>query len=187
MVQSLGVVIFMFLVGLEIDLTLLSRGRYKILSAVAVGGTIVPFVVGLLLAMALHPSHGMADFLPFALFIGASMSMTAFPVLARILHERKFYETPLGVLTMAAAAVDDVLTLGTLALVAATVASTGAWALPYIGTLSLLFALLMIVVARPALARYRDAQVGARELTLVVAAVLAAAFTTSGIGIHEIF
>jgi Kef-type K+ transport system membrane component KefB len=137
--------------------------------------------------MVLHPSHGQGDFLPFALFIGAAMSTTAFPVLARILQERKLYDTPLGVLTMASAAGDDVLTWATLAVVVAIVASTGAWTLPYILALSVLFALFMIFVARPALARYGDRTLGSTELALVVAGILGCAFATSAIGIHEIF
>ena len=184
---SLGLAVFMFLVGLEMDLGLLAGRRGRMSTAVAVAGTAVPFGLGVLLAMVLHPSHGVGDFLPFALFIGAAMSTTAFPVLARILQERKLYDTPLGVLTMASAAGDDVLTWATLAVVVAIVAATGAWTLPYILVLTVLFALLMIFVVRPALVRFRDRELGPGELALVVAAVLACAFATSAIGIHEIF
>src|SRR5206468_9959623 len=134
---------------------------------VAAAGTAVPFALGVLLAMALHPSHNRSDFLPFALFLGAAMSTTAFPVLARILQERNLYDTPLGVLTMASAAGDDVLTWATLALVVAIVASTGAWTLPWILALGVLFTTAMVLVVRPALARFRDRSVGSTELALV--------------------
>jgi Kef-type K+ transport system membrane component KefB len=184
---SLGLVVFMFLVGLEMDLGLLSGRRRRVSSAVAVLGTAVPFVLGVALATALHPTHAVSDFVPFALFIGAAMSTTAFPVLARILQERQLYDKPLGVLTMASAAGDDVLTWATLAVVVAIVASTGAWALPYIAALGILFGALMILVVRPALARYRDRPLGQAELSLVVAGILGCAFATSTIGIHEIF
>ncbi len=185
---SLGLAVFMFLVGLEMDLTHLGGNqRRRISAAVAVLGTAVPFGLGIALAGVLHPDHGVGDFLPFALFIGAAMSTTAFPVLARILQERKLYDTPLGVLTMASAAGDDVLTWATLAVVVAIVAATGAWTLPYILALSIGFGVLMVVAVRPALARYRDRSMGTGELTLVVAGLLAAAFVTSTIGIHEIF
>ena len=184
---SLGLVVFMFLVGLEMNLGHLGRDRRRISSAVAVLGTCVPFVMGIVLAMALHPSHRTGDFVPFALFIGAAMSTTAFPVLARILQERQIYDTPLGVLTMASAAGDDVLTWATLAVVVAIVADTGAWTLPYILVLSVAFALLMIFVVGPLLARYGDRTLGSAQLTLVVAGLLASAFVTSAIGIHEIF
>ena len=185
---SLGLAVFMFLVGLQLDLGHLGgRDRRRASTGVAVAGTAVPFVLGIALAMALHPSHGAGDFLPFALFIGAAMSTTAFPVLARILQERGLYDTPLGVLTMASAAGDDVLTWATLAVVVAIVAATGAWTLPYILALAVLFGLLMVLVVRPRLARYADRNLGQSELTLVVAGLLACAFVTSAIGIHEIF
>jgi Kef-type K+ transport system membrane component KefB len=184
---SVGLAVFMFLVGLEMDLSHLGAGRRRISTGVAVLGTFVPFVLGILLATALHPDHGMGDFIPFALFIGAAMSTTAFPVLARILQERQLYDTPLGVLTMASAAGDDVLTWATLAVVVAMVAAAGAWTLPYILVLSVAFTALMILVVRPALARYADRPLGSGELTLVVAGLLAAAFVTSAIAIHEIF
>ncbi len=185
---SLGLAVFMFLVGLELDLSHLGEGRSRRASTgVALAGTAVPFALGVLLAMALHPTHKVGDFVPFALFIGAAMSTTAFPVLARILQERKLYDTPLGVLTMASAAGDDVLTWATLAVVVAIVASTGAWTLPYILLLCLLFGLFMVLVVRPALARYGDRRLGSTELALVVAGLLACAFATSAIGVHEIF
>lgn len=185
---SLGLAVFMFLVGLEMDLGHLTGGqRRRISGGVAVLGTAVPFGLGMVLAGALHPTHGQGDFLPFALFIGAAMSTTAFPVLARILQERRLYDTPLGVLTMASAAGDDVLTWATLAVVVAIVAASGAWTLPYILVSSVAFAVVMIVAVRPALARHRDRTMGTGELTLVVAGLLGAAFVTSTIGIHEIF
>jgi Kef-type K+ transport system membrane component KefB len=185
---GLGLAVFMFLVGLEMDLTHLGGNqRRRISGAVAFLGTAVPFGMGMALAATLHSTYGVGDFLPFALFIGAAMSTTAFPVLARILQERKLYDTPLGVLTMASAAGDDVLTWATLAVVVAIVAATGAWTLPYILALSVGFGVLMVVAVRPALTRYRDRSMGTGELTVVVAGVLAAAFVTSAIGIHEIF
>ena len=186
-VATLGLVVFMFLVGLEMDLRLLGGRRRRVSTAVAVVGTAVPFGLGVLLASVLHPSHAVSDFVPFALFIGAAMSTTAFPVLARILQERRLYDTPLGAVTMASAAGDDVLTWAILAVVVAIVAATGAWTLPYICALALLFALVMLLLVRPALARYRDRPLSSGDLGLVVAALLAAAFATAAIGIHEIF
>src|SRR5207245_10086772 len=84
-------------------------------------GTVIPFGLGILLAAALYRTHHVVGFTPFALFIGASMSITAFPVLARILIERDLYSKPFGVVAMACAAGDDVLTWATLALVVAIV------------------------------------------------------------------
>jgi Kef-type K+ transport system membrane component KefB len=184
---GVGLAAFMFLVGLELDLGHLGGRRRRASTGVAVAGTAVPFALGVLMAMALHPSHNRGDFLPFALFLGAAMSTTAFPVLARILQERNLYDTPLGVLTMASAAGDDVLTWATLAIVVAIVASTGAWTLPWILALSVAFTATMVLVVRPGLVRFRDCTVGSTELVLVVAGVLGCAFATSAIGVHEIF
>ena len=184
---SLGLVVFMFLVGLELDLRQLSNHRQRISTAVAVAGTAVPFGFGMALAAGLHPRHATGDFAAFALFMGTAMSTTAFPVLARILQERGLYDKPLGVLTMASAAGDDVLTWGTLAVVVAIVTATGAWTLPYICVLGLGFGLVMIVVVRPALARLGDRALRPGDLGLVVAGILACAFLTSALGVHEIF
>jgi Kef-type K+ transport system membrane component KefB len=184
---SLGLVVFMFLVGVEMDLGLLGGRRRRISTAVAVAGTALPFLMGVALAVVLHRRHDTGDLLPFALFIGAAMSTTAFPVLARILRERDLYATPLGALTMASAAGDDVLTWATLALVVAIVSSTGSWTLPWICALSVAFGTLMVLGVRPALVRCEDRLLGPGGLSLVVAGILAAAFVTSAIGIHEIF
>src|SRR5205823_9020755 len=112
-VAQLGLIIFMFIVGLELDVKLI-RGKERIAAVISVSSIALPFSLGLLLAAALYDSHGVVggekvDFLPFALFIGASMSVTAFPVLARILIERGMYRTKIGVLALACAAVDDIL------------------------------------------------------------------------------
>ncbi|HEX3622161.1 MAG TPA: cation:proton antiporter [Acidimicrobiales bacterium] len=184
---SFGLVVFMFLVGLELDLTILDGRHRQTSMIVAVWGTVLPFALGVLLALALHPTHHATDLGPFALFLGASMSITAFPVLARILQERGLYDKPLGVLAMASAACDDVLTWATLALVVAIVASTGAWAFPYICALAAVFCVVMVRVVRPLLARFGDRDPGEAGVVLAVAGVLACAFATATIGIHTIF
>lgn len=185
---AVGLAVFMFLIGLELDLGHLGRGRRRRITAgVALMGTAVPFGMGLALAGFLHPRHGVGDFVPFALFIGAAMSTTAFPVLARILRERGLHDTPLGVLTMASAAGADVLTWAMLAVIVAMVAATGAWTLPYILVLSAAFVAVLALAVRPALARFGDRTLDRGELGMVVAGIAAAAFVTSAIGIHEIF
>jgi len=184
---TLGLVVFMFLVGLELDLAVLDGAHRRTALAVGTLGTLLPFGLGVLLALALHPSHHTTDLLPFGLFLGAAMSTTAFPVLARILQERNLYATPLGVLAMASAACDDVLTWAALALVVAVVASSGAWVLPYIAVLTVAFTVVMVAVVRPRLAPYGDNDPGDGGLALAVAGALACAFATSAIGIHAIF
>src|SRR4051812_19565432 len=94
--SQIGLIFFMFLIGLELDIRLI-RGRGRMAATVSQVSIIVPFLLGSLVALALFPSLGSATgkFTPFALFMGASMSITAFPVLARILTERGIYKTPL--------------------------------------------------------------------------------------------
>jgi Kef-type K+ transport system membrane component KefB len=186
MLATLGLVTFMFLIGLEMNLHHL-RGRHRIAGGVALSGTVVPFAFGVLLASALYRSHTTGRFLPFALFLGAAMSITAFPVLVRILRERGLHDKPLGVVATACAAGDDVLTWATLALVVAIVSSSGIWDLPYILGLSIAFAGFLICVVRPRLARYADRAVDNSALSTVVVGLLVCSYATAAIGIHEIF
>src|SRR5262245_27005938 len=104
-----GVLFFMFLVGLELDPSLL-RGRGQAAVIVSHVSIIVPFFLGATLALFLYPqlSSDAVPFTSFALFLGASMSITAFPVLARILIERDLLKTKVGATTLTCAAVDDV-------------------------------------------------------------------------------
>ncbi len=187
MLAVVGVVVFMFLVGLELDLGLLSRDRRRLAGGVALGGNLLPFALGIALAYALYPMHDDADFLPFALFIGLAMSITAFPVLARILVERGIWDKPLGVVAMAAAAIDDVLAWSWLAFVVAIITSNGAWDLPVICALAVAFTVIMIKVVRPLLRRFADRDVDPTILSLVFVGVFVCSFATSAIGIHEIF
>jgi Kef-type K+ transport system membrane component KefB len=156
----------------------------------------LPFVLGIVLAAAIHSSHrGPANadrFLPFALFIGASMSITAFPVLARILTERRMYRTEIGALALACAAVDDILAWSLLAVVLAIVKSSGVFDLPRILIESLLFVAFMFLVVKPRLellaARYRKAgRLTPDILAVILVGFLVSSYLTSKIGIHSIF
>ena len=124
---NLGLVIFMFIIGLELDLKLI-RGNERKAGVISLSSILVPFVGGALLALHLYNEHkqgglaageGNVKKLAFALFIGASMCVTAFPVLARILSERGMTRTPLGVIALACAAIDDVVAWSLLAVVSA--------------------------------------------------------------------
>ena len=94
---QVGVILFMFLVGLELDTGLLRR-RTHVTVAISHASIVLPFLFGSLLALWLYPRLATSDvpFTPFALFMGVSMSVTAFPVLARILTDRGMQRTPLG-------------------------------------------------------------------------------------------
>lgn len=122
---NVGVCVFMFLVGLEFNRGLL-RGQGRIAVSVSLSAVVLPFALGALLALHLVADHPTGDRLAFVLFLGTAMSVTAFPVLARILTDKGLIDTPIGGLALAAAAVDDVLAWSMLAAVAALAGAGGA-------------------------------------------------------------
>lgn len=186
MLATAGLVTFMFFVGLEMDLRHLGA-RYRASTAVAVAGTIVPFAMGVVLGLVLHPTHDQAGLVAFCLFMGAAMSITAFPVLARILIECELYNTPLGVVAMAAAAGDDALTWATLALVVAVISAGGGWHLFYVCAEAAAFSVLMVKFVRARLAPFGDRPADGTSVSVVVAGLFACSFVTSAAGLHEIF
>jgi len=195
-VAQIGLVIFMFIVGLELDLNLV-RGRERTAMTTSLSSIALPFGLGLLLASFIHSQHDhvagkLVHFWPFALFVGASMSITAFPVLARMLSERGMQRTELGSIALACASVDDVLAWSILAVVIAVVNSTGFAGVPKVIGEAIAFVVFMFVVVRPLLRRLGDAYRRAGRLTpnmlaVVMAGFLAASFVTEEIGLHQIF
>jgi len=179
---QIGVVLFMFLIGLELDLTKLRGNRRKalVISPVSI---IAPMLLGAVLAVWLYPRFGGdADRLGFTLFIGAAMAITAFPVLVRVLQETGLYHTRIGVLTITCAAVDDVTAWCVLALVVALVDASGlAEAIVTIGS-SLAFLVAMLAFVKPALRR-----MPAIPLWIAMCLALSSAWVTELIGIHAIF
>lgn len=192
--SQLGLVLFMFLVGLELDPKLL-RGRQRASVMISHTSIVFPFLLGVGAAYWLHGRYapqGVA-FLPFALFLGTAMSVTAFPVLARILSERNLLQSRVGAIAIACAAVDDVTAWCLLAVVVALTRATGLAAAAWTIGLSLGFILFMVLVARPLLLRLERKVIEKRgSLTPgIVAAVLfmllISAVITERIGIHALF
>jgi len=189
LVAQLGVVLYMFLVGLEFDFDRL-RTRARATVAIAHAGIATPFVLGAALALPLYPILSSTDvsFTSFALFLGVAMSITAFPVLARILVDRGMQRTDLGQLALACAAVADVTAWCILAVVIGVVqAQVSSAAVTLL--LTVLFVTLMWTVARPLVARWTSAAASVTRDTmgLMLAALLASAVTTDAIGVHAIF
>ena len=191
LVSQLGVALYMFLVGVELD-TDMFRGRIRSTATIAIAGIALPFVLGVWLATQLDrelaPS-GVA-FTHFALFVGVAMSITAFPVLARILADQGITQTPLGRLALTCAAIADVTAWCLLALVVGVVQSReGRGLLTAVSTVA--FIALMFLVIRPAMVRVsqrwesREPERGAIALILVGA--LVSALVTEAIGVHAIF
>jgi Kef-type K+ transport system membrane component KefB len=188
-----GLVIFMFAVGLGVDRDML-RQHGKVILASSQAMMIVPFVVGLLAAVPLYVTfagHG-TGLVPYAAFVGTALSVTAFPVLARIVEESGLRATRLGTLAMLCAAVCDVLAWCALAVVLAMTKSQGP--LTVLRTLALIAALAAVVllVVRPLLRmlteRYADAAVPASLLLiLIVLLIVGLGAATDKIGVHDIF
>ncbi|HRI72293.1 MAG TPA: cation:proton antiporter, partial [Polyangium sp.] len=193
MLSQVGLVLFMFLIGLELDPKLLkNRGRTSIV--ISHTSIVVPFALGCLAASWLRSRLSEPDvpFSSFALFMGVAMSITAFPVLARILAERRLLRTKVGALAITCAAVDDVTAWCLLAFVVSTVRSTGLDGAIRTTLLAFGYIAIMLLVVRPFLAR-----LGARvnpgqtidQTTVAIALllVLISSMVTEAIGIHAIF
>jgi len=187
---NVGLILFMFVVGLELDQNLV-KGKGRIAVSVALGSTGVPFVLGVTLALGLAGDHSGGNTLPFVLFLGAAMSATAFPVLARVLTDREMHRTTLGGLALASAAVIDVLAWTVLAVVVA-IAGAGAESGQWKVALTIPYVLVMFLVVRPLLARLVPAFERAGRLTpgllaLVLIGLLASAWATEFMQVHFIF
>ena len=190
-VAQLGVILYMFLVGLELNPDAL-RGQLRATVAISQTSIVVPFALGWALAVYLYPrfSSGEVPFVSFALFLGIAMSITAFPVLARILSDLGMTRTPLGVVALTCAAIDDVTAWCLLALVVGVVQASAGGALATI-VLTLAFIAAMFVVVRPIVARLvRSAgehETSRGVIALTIAAMLVSALITESIGVHAIF
>ncbi len=193
---QLGLVLFMFIVGLELDM-LLIRGRERLAGTISAASVVLPFGLGAGLALLIHSRHsvtatGPVAPLALALFLGVAMSITAFPVLARILTDRGMHRTSTGVLALACAAVDDIIAWTLLAFVVAVVQGNGPLDVLRIIVLTAVFAGVMFGLVRPGLRRLNDWYRRAGRLTpdilaVVLIGVLASAYLTEIIGIHAIF
>jgi Kef-type K+ transport system membrane component KefB len=190
LVAQLGVILYMFLVGLETNAGYL-RGQWHRTAIIATAGMLAPFGFGIALAVGLHGPLGEPN-VPmwhFALFIGVALSITAFPVLARILAARQLQRTQIGLLALGCAAAGDVAAWCVLALVVGVVQTKGGGAGVLLGTAG--FGLVMLVGVRPLLqrwaARVTPEHAGNGAIAIALIACLLAAAATEWIGIHALF
>ena len=192
--SQVGLLLFMFLVGLELDpVSFGRRGHSAVLISHASIG--IPFFLGVVLALYLYPrlADDSVRFTHFALFLGTAMSVTAFPVLARILTERNLLRSDVGAMTIACAAVDDVTAWCILAGVSLLVHANGA-AVPLWLTVggSVAYVIVMLWVARKALRRleinYRARGEMTQDMLAIVLLLLwLSAAVTEWLGIHALF
>ena len=187
---DLGLVLFMFVVGYELDLGLV-RGRGRVAASVAIGSIVVPLALGTGLGAWLVHRYHVHDPATFILFFGVAMSITAFPVLARILTDRGLHRTRIGGLALAAASVDDVLAWALLAVVIAVAgAGTGHSQLRLV--LAPVYAAGMIWLVRPGLRRLADiyqrqGRLTPNVLAAVLALLLLSSYVTDWMGVKFIF
>lgn len=190
-IAQLGVILYMFTVGLSLQG---ERLKHRAHSAVAIShaGIVLPFLLGALLALNLYPQLSSRDvpFTSFALFMGVAMSITAFPVLARILTDRGMMQTELGILAVSCAATDDVTAWCLLAFVVAVAKSRPDQGLVVVGaTLAYIGAMLFLVrpLLRSISARWESEHLPRSAVAFVFIALLLSALATEAIGIHAIF
>ncbi len=191
--STVGLVLFLFLIGMELDYEQLYKQRFT--AVMASGMSIVlPFAMGALLAHSLRvrfAPHGIGS-LPFVLFLGIAMSITAFPVLARILEERHLQGTALGTTAILCAAVDDVVAWVLLAFALALVGGQDApSSLLFRLAALLVYLVLMVGVLRPLAAwlvrRHAKPALSFELLGVIVAGALLSASATDKIGVHPLF
>jgi len=192
-IAQIGVILYMFVIGLELDPAQLRRRPHQVV-AISITGMVFPFLLGLLVAGAIYPAlagEGV-PFVAFAVFIGVALSITAFPVLARILSDRGIQHTRLGTLALACAAIGDVAAWCLLALATAIATAKGSDAIRTV-LLTAAFLAFTLMIARPLLTRFarrveREGDEPSLEsLSVVFAALLLAALVTEWIGIHALF
>ncbi|MBY8876844.1 cation:proton antiporter domain-containing protein [Actinacidiphila acidipaludis] len=194
-VSQVALMLFMFMIGWEFEKRLI-RPHRGMAAAVSLGSVGLAFGLGVAVSTLLYPHHDRVaghhvPFLTFATFMGAAMSVTAFPVLARILADNRITHTRVGSLALASAAVDDLLAWCMLAYVSALAASGGSRELLQVLSLSAVYVAAMFLLVRPALA-WLVARLGARgqwrDLLVVLAAgTFLSGYATTWIGIHSIF
>ncbi|MBC7834250.1 MAG: cation:proton antiporter [Phycisphaerales bacterium] len=194
-VAQVGLALYMFLVGVEFDLDLI-RKRVRGAAAVSLVGMVVPFTLGAVLATFLAEDRGLfpdesTRLVQAMLFMGSAMAITAFPMLARILHESGMAGSPVGVLALAAGAVDDAAAWCLFAVVLATFSDDATIAVAAIVG-GVLYAAVCLLVVRPMLrglgrAVERRGEMSSATLALVLAMLMAASWFTDAIGIYSVF
>jgi Kef-type K+ transport system membrane component KefB len=191
--SELGLLLFMFVVGLEVDLkrVLKQKSAVVLISNVSI---LLPLALGIGLAKALYPQFAVEQvaFFPFALFMGTAMSVTAFPVLARILKERDLLGTNLGSMALSCAAIDDISAWLLLAVLTAMVRSGQSWqhfAMALV-LLAVFVAVMLFPIRRAASfleTRYQKNGAGMELISSLILLVLAASWTTEKLGVHALF
>jgi len=191
--SQIGLMLFMFMVGMELDLkTLKTKAQDAVVISHA--SIIIPFTLGIGLAYFIYSFFAPQgiQFLSFGLFLGIAMSITAFPVLARIVQERGIHKTRLGAIVITCAAVDDITAWCILAAVIAIVKAGSFGSSVYIILLAIGYVFLMLKVVRPFLKRVGDLHPSREVMSKSIVAIffltlILSSYATEVIGIHALF
>ena len=191
--SQVGLILFMFVVGMELDLKIL-KNRANDAVVISHASIVIPFALGVGLSYFIY--HQFApegiEFLSFSLFMGIAMSITAFPVLARIVQERGIHKTRLGSIVITCAAADDITAWCLLAAVIAIVKAGSFLSALYIIGLAIVYVLMMLFVVKPFLKRVGDLYSRSNNLSKPVVAIfflilIISSYFTEIIGIHALF
>ena len=191
--SQIGLILFMFMVGMELDIkTLKSKAQDAVVISHA--SIIIPFTLGMGLAYFIYASFAPQgiQFLSFALFLGIAMSITAFPVLARIVQERGIHKTRLGAIVITCAAVDDITAWCILAAVIAIVKAGSFGSSMYVILMAVGYVLMMFYVVKPFLKRVGDLYPSRENMSKPIVAIffltlIMSSYATEMIGIHALF
>lgn len=191
--SQIGLILFMFVIGMELDLKVL-KNKAKEAVVISHASIVIPFALGVGLAYFVYHRFAPAsiEFLSFSLFMGIAMSITAFPVLARIVQERGIHKTRLGTIVITCAAADDITAWCILAAVIAIVKAGSFVSSLYVIGLALAYVGIMLFVVKPFLKRIGDLYGSKSKLNKPVVAIffltlIISSYTTEIIGIHALF
>lgn len=191
--SQIGLILFMFVIGMELDLKAL-KNKANDAVVISHASIIFPFTLGTGLAYFIYNQFAPdgVEFMSFALFLGIAMSITAFPVLARIVQERGIHKTKLGTIVITCAAADDITAWCILATVIAIVKAGSFVSSLYVIGLAIAYVFLMLKVVRPFLERVGQLKNSRQSLSKPVVAIflltlIISAYTTEIIGIHALF
>lgn len=191
--SQIGLILFMFVIGMELDIKVL-KNRAKEAIVISHASIVIPFALGIGLAYLVYNRFAPegTNFLSFSLFMGIAMSITAFPVLARIVQERGMHKTKLGAIVITCAAADDITAWCLLAVVIAIVKAGTFESSMYIISLAAIYVLLMIYLVKPFLKRIGELYGSKDSLSKPVVAIfflilIISSYATELIGIHALF
>jgi Kef-type K+ transport system membrane component KefB len=189
--SQIGLILFMFIIGMELDTRLLRKQAFEAL-IISHASILIPFTLGIFLSYYLYQAYGQTDFISFALFMGIAMSITAFPVLARIIRDRNLTGTRLGNLAISCAASDDVTAWCILAILIALIRSgSGMNGLLVVGMVALYVCIMLVPVSwviKKIQIAYENGKIAYNGLMAIVfTLLLLSSWCTEVIGIHALF